>query len=152
MLNTLNSTKLLKLNRITIYLLKVALHGVTAEGDELDSALREASVDLLHASDLGGADGREICRVAEEHGPGAAQPLVEALHAAGGGVSRKVRHDVAQADGGLAGALHRGAAHDAAVELIGGGVASIPWEEVKGKKGGSALTTRRPRRLSPGLQ
>lgn len=57
------------------------------------------------AADLGRADGGEVGRVREEDRPLALLPLMEGLPLALRGVGLEVRHDVAQAEAAVRGAL-----------------------------------------------
>ena len=52
--------------------------GVDGQADHLDSAALELRLDARHVAQLGGAHGREVLGVAEQHTPAVAQPLVEA--------------------------------------------------------------------------
>jgi hypothetical protein len=78
--------------------LQVRLDVVDREADDLHVALVELGLDLGHVAELGGADRREVLRVAEQHTPRVAEPLVEADLALGGG-GGEVGCGVAETDG-----------------------------------------------------
>ena len=78
--------------------LLVAVDRVDREADDLHVALVELGLDLGDVAELGRADRREVLRMAEQHTPGVAEPLVEvdlALRRVGG----EVGGDVAEANG-----------------------------------------------------
>src|SRR5262245_58867506 len=54
------------------------LDRIDRQPDDLDTALVELRLDLGHVAELGGAHRREVLRMREQHGPGAADPVVEA--------------------------------------------------------------------------
>src|SRR5262245_6882527 len=61
----------------------MAVHGIDAQADDLDPALVELRLDPRHVAELGGADGREVLGMREQHGPRIADPLVKADAALG---------------------------------------------------------------------
>ena len=75
---------------------RVGLDRVDAEADDLHVALVELGLELRHVAELGGAHGREVLRMREQHRPRIADPVVEADPALGG-VGLEVRRDVADA-------------------------------------------------------
>src|ERR1700722_19145834 len=89
---------------------------VNREGQDLHAAAVELRLYRGHVTKLRRADRREVLRVREEHGPGVADPVVEADRAVGGhgdevrgGVTDRQAHSVSvrgvgppPAGGGLA--------------------------------------------------
>ena len=80
--------------------LRVIVDWVDRQPDDLDAALVEFRLQPRHGAELGGADGREILGVREQHHPVAADPVVETNLAfgrfrfeIGGGVADLERHD-----------------------------------------------------------
>src|SRR5262245_7327633 len=61
----------------------MAVHGIDAQADDLDPALVELGLDPCHVAEFGGADGREVLGMREQHGPGIADPVVKADAALG---------------------------------------------------------------------
>ena len=74
--------------------LLVVLQRVDRQADDLHAAAVEVRLDAGHVAQLGGADGGEVARVAEQHGPAVADPVVE-VDPALGGVGLEVRCVVA---------------------------------------------------------
>ena len=85
--------------------LLVRLDGV--DGERGHQAVERLQLVVLEreAADLGRADGGEVGRVREEDRPLALFPLMEGLPLALRGVGLEVRHDVAQAEAAVRGAL-----------------------------------------------
>ena len=57
--------------------LAVAGYRVHAQADDLGVALFKFRLQSGHVAQFGGADGREILGVGEQHGPAVAHPFVE---------------------------------------------------------------------------
>ncbi len=76
----------------------MVLHAVAGQRHELDAPLLEVDGQLLHAPQLGGADGRVVGRVGEEDGPRLPDPVVPA-DVALRRVGLEVRDLVAQLEG-----------------------------------------------------
>ena len=73
----------------------VVVGGVDGQADDLHAPLVELGLGVGHVVELGGADGREVLGVGEQHGPGVAQPVVE-FDASLGGVGLEVGGFVAK--------------------------------------------------------
>jgi len=58
--------------------LRVVADRIDGEPDDLDVPAVELGLDLGHVTELGGTDRGEVLGVRKEHGPGVADPVVEA--------------------------------------------------------------------------
>lgn len=76
----------------------VGLEAVGGETDNLDVALVKLGLEAGNNTELGGADGGEVCGVREENGPGVADEIVE-LDGALGGLGVEVGGDGAKTEG-----------------------------------------------------
>jgi hypothetical protein len=62
----------------------IAFRQKTYQSDQLDAESSKLGLELGESAELGGADGREVIRVREEHGPAVADELVEVDGTVGG--------------------------------------------------------------------
>src|SRR5881275_2362667 len=76
---------------------RVVFHTVDAQAGDLAVAALEFGLETRHVAELGGAHGREVLRMREQHAPGAADPLME-TDASLGAVRLKVGRDAADAN------------------------------------------------------
>lgn len=76
----------------------MAVDGVGREADELDTALGELGLELGEGAELGGAHGRVVLGVREEHDPIVADELVE-VDGALGGLGLEVGGNAAETEG-----------------------------------------------------
>lgn len=76
----------------------MALNGVCAQPDELDTALGELGLELGESTELSGADWSVVLWVGEEHNPVVADELVEVDWTIGG-LGLEVWGNAAEAEG-----------------------------------------------------
>lgn len=80
----------------------VRLDGVGGQANQLDATLLKLGLELGKGTQLGGAHGRVVLGVGEEHNPLVADELVE-VDGALGRLGLEVGGDVAQTEGGVGG-------------------------------------------------
>src|SRR5262249_56804094 len=76
--------------------LGVPVDGIDGNADDFYVAPIELGFDLGHVAELGGANGREVLGMREQHRPGIPNPIVE-LDGASGGLRLKIRRCVSDA-------------------------------------------------------
>src|SRR5262249_9639173 len=76
----------------------VAIEWIDRQSDNSNTALFKLRLDLGHVAKFSGAHRREVLRVGEQHGPGIADPVVEA-DITFGGLRLKIRRNVIDCKG-----------------------------------------------------
>src|SRR5256885_1506924 len=76
---------------------RVVFHTVDAQAGDLAVAALEFGLETRHVAELGGAHGREVLRMRDQHAPGAADPLME-TDASLGAVRLEIGGDAADAN------------------------------------------------------